>query len=95
MLIAFSRMIGGALAVYAAVSVVTIAAYAVDKRRARTNGRRIPERVLHLLELLGGWPGALFAQHLLRHKNRKLRYQFVFWLIPLAHGVVWYLVWRR
>jgi len=40
---------------------------------------------LHLLELLGGWPGAFLAQRRLRHKCSKRRYQFVFWLIVLAY----------
>jgi len=34
---------------------------------------------LHFLALCGGWPGALAAQHLLRHKNRKQAFQVVFW----------------
>ncbi|SJM91388.1 Cold-shock protein (fragment) [Crenothrix polyspora] len=46
---------------------------------------RIPEKSLHTLELLGGWPGALLAQRTLRHKNRKPSYQVVFWLIVGLH----------
>ena len=60
-----------------------------DKRRALRNGWRTPEARLHLLELLGGWPGALIAQQLLRHKTRKLSFQLVFWLIVMLHQVVW------
>ena len=40
---------------------------------------------LHLLELLGGWPGAFLAQRRLRHKCSKGSYQFVFWLIVLGY----------
>lgn len=40
---------------------------------------------LHLLELLGGWPGAFLAQRRLHHKCSKGSYQFVFWLIVLAY----------
>ncbi len=39
--------------------------------------------------MAGGWPGALFAQHFFRHKNRKLRYQIEFGIIILIHGVSW------
>lgn len=65
-----------------AVSGIVFLLYAVDKRRAqRAGAERLPEAGLHALELLGGWPGAFAAQRLLRHKNAKLSYQAVFWLI--------------
>lgn len=67
------------------ISMLTYAAYANDKRRARSQSWRIPEAHLHLLELLGGWPGAWLAQRQLRHKCSKGSYQCVFWLIILAH----------
>jgi len=38
---------------------------------------------------LGGWPGALLAQQLFRHKTRKLSYQLLFWAIVLLHQVFW------
>jgi uncharacterized membrane protein YsdA (DUF1294 family)/cold shock CspA family protein len=64
---------------------VTYFVYAWDKRRARSKRRREPENLLHLLELVGGWPGAFIAQRHLRHKCAKLSYQIVFWLIVAAH----------
>jgi uncharacterized membrane protein YsdA (DUF1294 family) len=60
-------------------------AYALDKRRARAKEWRLAEAVLHVLELLGGWPGAFLAQRRLRHKCSKGSYQIVFWLIVLAY----------
>ena len=60
-------------------------AYALDKRRARAKEWRLAEAVLHMLELLGGWPGAFLAQRRLRHKCSKGSYQIVFWLIVLAY----------
>ena len=59
--------------------------YAVDKRRAQAGEWRVPESQLHLLELLGGWPGAFLAQRRLRHKCSKRSFQCVFWLIVLAY----------
>jgi len=64
---------------------VTYWAYALDKRRARDKAWRLSEGWLHLLELLGGWPGAFLAQRRLRHKCSKGSYQVVFWLIVLAY----------
>jgi len=84
------------IAVYGTASVVTFLAYGWDKHRARSLKRRTRERTLHLLELAGGWPGALIAQRLLRHKNWKPTYQFVFWMIVALHILGWiaWLVWR-
>lgn len=72
---------GGWLAL---VSIAAFAFYAWDKRRARRGEWRTPEKILHLLALLGGWPGAFLAQRLLRHKNAKVSFQIVFWLIVSA-----------
>lgn len=73
------------LGVYAALSIVTFFTYAWDKLAANRNWRRVPEANLHGLELLGGWPGGLIAQIVLRHKNRKRSYQLVFWLLVSAN----------
>jgi uncharacterized membrane protein YsdA (DUF1294 family)/cold shock CspA family protein len=67
------------------LGVLAYGAYAVDKRRARAKEWRLSETGLHLLELLGGWPGAFLAQRRLRHKCSKGSYQVVFWLIVLAY----------
>jgi uncharacterized membrane protein YsdA (DUF1294 family)/cold shock CspA family protein len=67
------------------INVLAYVAYAVDKRRAREKAWRISEARLHLVELLGGWPGAFMAQRRLRHKCSKVSFQSVFWLIVLAY----------
>ncbi len=67
------------------VSLSTVGFYALDKKRARAGGRRIPEKILHLLELMGGWPGAWVAQRYLRHKTAKVSYRVVFAIILLAY----------
>ncbi|MCO7519291.1 MULTISPECIES: DUF1294 domain-containing protein [unclassified Pseudomonas] len=77
------------LALYPAVSVISLLLYWQDKQQARTQAWRTPEKVLHASELLGGWPGALLAQQLLRHKTRKLSYQLVFWAIVAVHQLFW------
>jgi uncharacterized membrane protein YsdA (DUF1294 family) len=66
------------------INVLTYWQYARDKRRAQEGEWRVPEVRLHLLELFGGWPGALLAQRRLRHKCSKSGYQAAFWLIVLA-----------
>jgi uncharacterized membrane protein YsdA (DUF1294 family)/cold shock CspA family protein len=77
------------LAVYGAASVTTFIAYAIDKAAAqRANARRTPERTLHTLALAGGWPGALLAQQLLRHKSSKAEFRSVFWLTVVLNVAV-------
>ena len=71
-----------------ALSVFTWVACRSDKRRAEAGGWRISEAVLHLAELLGGWPGGFLAQRRFRHKNAKGSYQFVFWSIVLLHQLI-------
>ena len=75
--------------VYAAMSVVTFCAYGIDKWKAQRDKRRISERALHLLELFGGWPGAIAGQVVFHHKSRKLSYQVVFWGIVVVHLATW------
>lgn len=76
-------------AVYGGMSLVTFVAFAWDKSRAKRAERRVPERTLHLLELLGGWPGALAGQRWLRHKSEKLSYRVVLWAIVALHVAGW------
>lgn len=77
------------LLIYLGMSLVSIMPYWHDKHTAQNGEWRTPEKQLHTVELLGGWPGALFAQQWLRHKTKKASYQAVFWLIVLVHQVYW------
>ncbi|MFJ2692835.1 DUF1294 domain-containing protein [Pseudomonas sp. NPDC087336] len=77
------------LAAYGIVSVLAFLLYWRDKRKARLDHWRTPENVLHALEFAGGWPGALLAQQVFRHKTRKVSFQLVFWIIVLLHQVFW------
>ncbi len=68
------------VAAYLGLSIVSVAAYAVDKSAAQRRRRRISERSLLLIGLLGGWPGAIIAQQALRHKTRKVPFRVAFWI---------------
>lgn len=64
---------------YIGISAVTFIAYALDKSAAQKGEWRTSEQTLHLLSLAGGWPGALLAQQVLRHKSSKQEFRSVFW----------------
>jgi uncharacterized membrane protein YsdA (DUF1294 family) len=66
-------------ALYLAASVAAFIAYGIDKSAAERGAWRTRERTLHLLAVIGGWPGALVAQTVLRHKSRKVSFRFAFW----------------
>lgn len=81
---------------YTALSLLTMFIYATDKANAATHRWRVPEGYLHILELMGGWPGALLAQNEFRHKTRKSLYQILFRVIIAVHLLGWaaYFYWH-
>ena len=73
------------LVLYYGASILTYGCYSRDKTAAQNAGRRIPESTLHLMSLVGGWPGALIAQVLLRHKTRKLSFLVGYWFTVIVN----------
>ncbi len=81
----------GLAGMYLTLSLLCFIAYAIDKSAAKHGRWRTKESTLHVLALAGGWPGALCAQHLLRHKTVKTTFKRVFWLTVLTNlGVLGY-----
>ena len=66
------------------VNAAAFAAMAADKRRAMRDQRRIPERTLLQIALIGGALGAVAAQQVLRHKTRKEPFRTQLWMIAAA-----------
>ena len=75
------------LALYYGASIITYGVYAHDKTAAQNAVWRTPEWTLHLLSLVGGWPGALIAQVLLRHKTRKLSFLIGYWFTVIVNFI--------
>ena len=71
---------------YLVVSLMTFIAYALDKSAAKSGQWRTQESTLFFFGLLGGWPGAIFAQQLFRHKSSKREFQIIFWLTVLFNS---------
>lgn len=71
--------------VFAGMSAMAFVMYGLDKWAAKRNARRTPENTLQLCALLGGWPGALLAQQVFRHKSSKRSFQVVFWFMVVIN----------
>ena len=67
------------------MSVIAFLMYGWDKRQAKTDGWRVPEKRLHALAFLGGWPGAMFGQIYFRHKTQKNEFKIMTWLAAGLH----------
>jgi len=81
---------------YPLMSAATFGIYVLDKRAALEKGRRTRETTMQVAALLGGWPGAVLAQQILRHKNRKPSFQAAFWcLVALNISILVLIVWYQ
>ena len=67
------------------MSLFTFGLYAWDKSSARSGRWRTSEAALLFAGLLGGWPGAVAAQHWLRHKSVKTSFRQRFWATVSLH----------
>ena len=81
------------LIAYLAGSCIAYLAYVFDKAAALKGQWRTPESTLHLLSLIGGWPGAMLAQRTLRHKTQKQSFQVAYWgtVVLNCAGLGWLL----
>ena len=76
------------LGIVLVMSLACFVAYGWDKRSAANGSRRVPEQTLHILALLGGWPGALMGQRHFRHKTKKMSFLIVFWFFVVLHVAI-------
>lgn len=76
---------------YAILSILAFLMYAKDKNAAELGAWRTQESTLHLIDLLGGWPGAAIAQSFLRHKSKKLSFRIIYWMTVIINcaGLYW------
>ncbi len=76
---------GVAVALSVLSSVAAFVLYRTDKAAATRGAWRVSESTLHVVSLLGGWPGALLAQRVYHHKTRKQPFQRVFRITVVVH----------
>jgi uncharacterized membrane protein YsdA (DUF1294 family)/cold shock CspA family protein len=80
------------LAAYGLLSGVAFLVYAADKSAAEQGRWRTSESTLHTLALVGGWPGALVARRVFRHKTTKQPFRTIFWFTVVANcaALAWF-----
>ena len=93
--IALGRLPWIVLTAVALLNLATFYVYWRDKAAAMQNGWRASENQLHALALAGGWPGAWFAQQILRHKSSKRSFRQLYWATVALNllGLVAWLAW--
>jgi len=91
-LVVAGRLPGLLLVAYGIFSVGAFAMYRADKTAAQQGAWRTPETNLHAIALLGGWPGALVARRVFRHKTTKQPFRTVFWgtVITNCLALAWF-----
>lgn len=62
----------------AVINLIAFALMGLDKRKARRDAWRIPEKTLFLAALLGGALGGTVGMHLFHHKTRHWYFRFGF-----------------
>ena len=75
------------VAAYGLFSVVALFMYGADKTAAEQGRWRTSESTLHTIALVGGWPGALVARRVFRHKTTKQPFRTIFWVTVIANCV--------
>ena len=83
----------GILVLYLAASAASVVVYGIDKSAARHGRWRTAESTMHLLAVIGGWPGALIAQRLFRHKSSKPSFQAAFLFTVLLNCALLFWLW--
>jgi uncharacterized membrane protein YsdA (DUF1294 family) len=76
------------LGLYLLASIVAFGVYGADKKASQDDRWRVPEKILHLLGMAGGWPGALVAMNVFQHKSRKMSFLAAFWIVAAVNVVV-------
>lgn len=79
---------------YGALSTALFLVYGMDKWAARRGGARVAEFSLHLVALMGGWPGALLGQQIFRHKTAKPLFLRLTWAMAALNIALLLVAWK-
>lgn len=83
-----SQPLSAILLYVVAISAITFVIFGIDKLKARLSHRRISERTLFNLCLLGGTPGGGLAMIMFRHKISKASFRRTYFVILILQIAV-------
>ncbi len=73
-----------------AINVITFLIYGLDKRKAKRDRWRIPEKTLLMLAVIGGSVGAFAGMQFFRHKTKHMKFVIG---VPVIFFVQIILIW--
>ena len=75
-------------------NIIVFAIYGIDKKNARNNKRRVPEKTLIGMAFFCGGIGAFLGMRIFRHKTRVLKFRILIPLLVFINLVV-FVVWCK
>lgn len=72
----------------AVINIITWLTFGLDKWKAKAGRRRIPEKTLLGMALIGGAAGAIAGMMLFRHKTRKAKFFISVPVMFVVHCVI-------
>ena len=70
------------------INLITLSAMYIDKYKAKSNKRRIPEKTLFTLVFLGGGIGGIAGMYMFKKKKKKIRFIIGFPTILILEVIV-------
>ena len=88
LLLIFGASLDPLLSWLIAITLVTFAAFGVDKGMAKAGRARIPEWTLLALTFSGGTVGALLGRYMFNHKTSKKSFRAKFWVVVVIQILI-------
>lgn len=70
------------------INVLSFLTMFLDKRKAKRNAWRIPEKALFILAMIGGSVGTIAGMYIFRHKTKKIKFTIGLPTILIIQGII-------
>lgn len=81
--------------IFISINIATFLLFGLDKFQSRGKGRRVPEKILYLVTILGGPVGTIAGMNFFKHKTRKTSFQLTVWFLILVYVGIIVIFWRN